>query len=77
MAGKALEPFYPVIFFDALRVNIRDEEHISKKAVYLALAVRLDGQKEVLGLCIEKNEGAPDFSPRSGWGSLPNLKTAE
>jgi transposase-like protein len=44
---RLLEAFYPVIFFDALRVNIRDEGHISKKAVYLALAIRLDGQKEV------------------------------
>jgi transposase-like protein len=56
--ARPLEPFYPVIFFDALRVNIRDEGHISKKAVYLALAIRLDGQKEVLGLWIERNEGA-------------------
>jgi transposase-like protein len=36
--ARPLEAFYPVIFFDALRVNIRDEGHISKKAVYLALA---------------------------------------
>jgi transposase-like protein len=47
--ARPLEPFYPVIFFYALRVNIRDEGHISKKAVYLALAVRLDGQKEIAG----------------------------
>jgi transposase-like protein len=46
---RPLEPFYPVIFFGALRVNIRSEGRISKKAVYLALAVRLDGQKEILG----------------------------
>jgi len=56
--ARPLEPFYPVIFFDALRVNIRDEGHVSKKAIYLALAIRLDGQKEILGLWIEKNEGA-------------------
>ena len=56
--NRPIEPFYPVIFFDALRVNIRDEGHVSKKAVYLALAIGLDGQKEVLGLWIEQNEGA-------------------
>jgi transposase-like protein len=56
--NRPLEPFYPVVFFDALRVNIRDEGHVSKKAVYLALAIRLDGQKEILGMWIEKNEGA-------------------
>ena len=56
--NRPLEPFYPVIFFDALRVNIRDEGHISKKSVYLALAIREDGQKELLGMWIERNEGA-------------------
>jgi transposase-like protein len=56
--NRPLEPFYPVIFFDALRVNIRDEGHVTKKAVYIALSIRLDGQKEVLGMWIEKNEGS-------------------
>ena len=46
-------PFYPVVFPGALRASIRDEGHISKKSVYaatklpMALAVRLDGQKEL------------------------------
>jgi len=56
--NRPLEPFYPVVFFDALRVNIRDEGHVSKRAVYLALAIGLDGQKDVLGLWIEQNEGS-------------------
>jgi len=56
--NRPLDPFYPVIFFDALRVNIRDEGHVRKKALYLALAIRLDGQKEVLGMWIEQNEGS-------------------
>jgi len=56
--NRPLEAFYPVIFFDALRANIRDEGHVRKKAVYLALAIRLDGQKEVLGMWIEQNEGS-------------------
>jgi transposase-like protein len=56
--NRPLEPFYPVVFFDALRVNIRDEGHVGKKAVYIALAIRLDGQKEVLGMWIERNEGS-------------------
>ena len=47
-----------MIFLDALRVNIRDEGHVSKKAVYIALSIRLDGQKEVLGMWIEQNEGS-------------------
>jgi transposase-like protein len=56
--NRPLEPFYPVMFFDALRVNIRDESQVSKKSVYLALAIRLDGQKELLGMWIERNEGS-------------------
>jgi transposase-like protein len=56
--NRPLEPFYPVVFFDALRVNIRDEGHITKKAIYLALSIRLDGQKEILGMWIERNEGS-------------------
>ena len=55
---RPLEPLYPVVFLGALRVNIRDEGHVSKKAVYIALALRLDGQKEVLGMWIERNEGS-------------------
>jgi transposase-like protein len=56
--GRALEPFYPVLFLDALRVNIRDGAAAVKKSVYLAPAIRLDGRKELLGLWIEQNEGA-------------------
>jgi len=47
-----------VVFFDALRANIRDEGQVSKKSVYLALAIRPDGQKELLGMWIERNEGS-------------------
>jgi transposase-like protein len=56
--NRPLESFYPVLFLDALKVNIRDEGHVIKKSVYLALAIGLDGQKEVLGLWIEQNEGS-------------------
>jgi transposase-like protein len=56
--GRPLEPFCPVLFPDALRVNIRDEGTAVEKPVYLALAIRMDGQKELLGLRIERNEGA-------------------
>ena len=49
---------YPVVFFDALRVKIRDEGTVRNKAVYLALGVLRDGTREVLGLWIEQTEGA-------------------
>jgi transposase-like protein len=55
---RPLERIYPVVFFDALRVKIRDEGLVKNKAVYLALGVTLEGTREVLGLWIEQNEGA-------------------
>jgi putative transposase len=56
--SRPLEPMYPLVFFDALRVKIRDEGIVKNKAVYLALGVRADGTKEILGLWIEQTEGA-------------------
>src|ERR671939_1643327 len=55
---RPLEPLYPLIFFDALRVKVRDEGTVKNKAVHIALGVRPDGTKEILGLWIEQNEGA-------------------
>jgi len=55
---RPLEPVYPVVFFDALRVKVRDEGSVKNKAVYLALGVRADGHKEPLGLWVEQTEGA-------------------
>jgi transposase-like protein len=49
---------YPVVFFDALRVKIREDAVVRNKAIYLALAVLPDGHREVLGLWIENTEGA-------------------
>lgn len=56
--ARALEPMYPVIFFDALRVKIREDNVVRNKAVYLALGVRPDGTRDILGLWIENTEGA-------------------
>jgi transposase-like protein len=56
--GRPLEPVYPVVFFDALRVKIRDEGVVRNKAVYLALGVLPDGTRDILGLWIETTEGA-------------------
>jgi putative transposase len=56
--SRPLEPLYPVIFFDALRVKIRDEATVRIKAVYLALAVLPDGSRDILGIWIEQTEGA-------------------
>lgn len=56
--GRPLEPMYPVIFFDALRVKIREDAVVRNKAIYLALGVLPDGTRDILGLWIEGTEGA-------------------
>ena len=56
--ARPLEPMYPVVFFDALRVKIREEAVVRNKAIYLALGVLPDGTRDVLGLWIENTEGA-------------------
>jgi putative transposase len=56
--NRPLEASYRLVFFDALRVKIRDEGLARNKAVYIALGVQADGTKDILGLWIEKSEGA-------------------
>src|SRR5262245_51278942 len=56
--NRPLEALYTLIFFDAIRVKIRDEGTVRNKAIYVALGVKPDGTKEILGLWIEQNEGA-------------------
>ncbi len=56
--NRPLEPTYALVFLDAIRVKIRDEGLVRNKAIHVAIGVRADGAKEVLGLWIEQNEGA-------------------
>ena len=56
--ARPLDPAYPLVFFDAIRVKIRDEGMVRNKAIHIALGARADGAKEVLGLWLEQNEGA-------------------
>ncbi len=56
--NRPLDGLYPVVFFDALRIKIRDEGTVKNKAVYLALGVLPDGTKDILGIWIEQSEGA-------------------
>src|SRR3981189_1382132 len=56
--SRPLEPMYPVVFFDALRVKIREDAVVRNKAVYLALGVLPDGTRDILGIWIENTEGA-------------------
>jgi putative transposase len=56
--ARPLDPSYAIVFFDALRVKIRDEGLVRNKAVYLAIGMTPSGHKQVLGLWIEQSEGA-------------------
>lgn len=56
--ARPLEPMYPVVFFDALRVKIKEDAVVRNKAIYLALGVLPDGSRDILGLWIEGSEGA-------------------
>jgi transposase-like protein len=56
--ARPLEAMYPIVYFDALRLKIRDEGTVRNKAVYLALGIDAGGRKDVLGLWIEQTEGA-------------------
>jgi len=56
--NRELEAVYPILFLDALVVKVRENGHVGKKALYLALADTLEGKKELLGLWVEQQEGA-------------------
>src|SRR3981081_4568000 len=55
--SRGLEATYAIVFFDAIRVKIRNEGMVNNRAVYLAIGVRCSGHKEILGLWIEQTEG--------------------
>ncbi len=56
--NRPLDICYPLVFFDAIRVKVRDEGFVRNKAIYIALGVLPDGTKEILGIWIEQTEGA-------------------
>jgi putative transposase len=55
---RPLEKLYPVVFLDALFVKIREGGQVANRAVYVALGINLEGEKEVLGLWVADSEGA-------------------
>ncbi len=56
--NRPLDSVYPILYLDALMVKVKDQGHIVNKAVYLAIGITMEGRKEVLGMWIEKSEGA-------------------
>lgn len=56
--NRPLDAMYPIVYFDALFVKSRQGGMASNRAVYLALAINLEGHKELLGMWINDSEGA-------------------
>jgi putative transposase len=56
--NRPLEAIYGVVYLDALYVKMRHEGRVENRAVYVAMAIDLEGRKEVLGLWTSGNEGA-------------------
>jgi putative transposase len=56
--NRPLDAVYPILYLDALVVKIRDEGQVQNRAVYVAIGINMQGQKEVLGLWTSANEGA-------------------
>tara|TARA_R110002167_G_scaffold310429_1_gene515287 strand:+ start:10590 stop:11048 length:459 start_codon:yes stop_codon:yes gene_type:complete len=56
--ARPLDSVYPIVYLDCLVVKIRQDKHVINKAIYLALAVNIEGHKELLGMWISENEGA-------------------
>lgn len=55
---RPLEAIYPIIYLDCIVIKCHQDKRVINKAIYLALAVNLEGQKELLGLWISENEGS-------------------
>ncbi|WP_232575863.1 IS256 family transposase, partial [Photobacterium carnosum] len=56
--NRPLDSLYPIVYLDCIVVKIRQDNRVINKAVFLALAINLDGEKELLGLWFAENEGA-------------------
>ena len=56
--ARPLDAIYPIVFLDALVVKMREDGSVQNRAVYVAIGINMEGQKEVLGLWTSGNEGA-------------------
>ncbi len=60
--GRGLEGVYPVVYIDALVLKVRDQGKVENKAVHIVVGVNLEGERDVLGLWLERTEGAKFWS---------------
>ena len=56
--SRPLDEVYPIVYLDCIVVKIRQDKQVINKAVYLALGVNMEGQKELLGMWLSETEGA-------------------
>jgi putative transposase len=56
--NRSLDAVYPIVYFDAIVVKIREDGKVINKAIHLALGVNMEGKKELLGMWVTKNESA-------------------
>lgn len=56
--ARPLEAVYPIIYLDCIVVKCHQDKRVINKSIYLALAINVAGQKELLGLWIAENEGS-------------------
>ena len=69
---RSLESMYPIVYLDAVRVNSRESGKSVNKALYIALAITMEGKKDVLGFYLSDNEGAKFWM-----GVLTDLRNRE
>jgi putative transposase len=55
---RPLEQVYPILYLDALQIKLRDGQAVRNFACYLAIGVNLEGERDVLGICFQRTEGA-------------------
>ena len=53
-----LDPVYPIIFLDCIVIKVNHDKRVISKSIYLALAINMEGKKELLGMWISENEGS-------------------
>lgn len=56
--NRPLEPVYLIVWMDGIVFKVRENSKVVNKTVYIAVGLKRDGKKEVLGLWLGKNESA-------------------
>ena len=56
--SRPLDAIYPIVYLDCIVVKVRQDKRVINKAIYLALGINMEGQKELLGMWLSETEGA-------------------